>query len=187
MKVLMFSRQFPKEHPKAGKPTYFVEKILLGLYESKQISVSKCVELARGAGLNENHPMYYIDTLRGYDCSFLKHHTIRAGSRFKPGNTVSLRVWSDKPYRSKQIEFAQVEVKKTWGFNIHVVGDDLMWQVPGSGSGSFDTKSESLKIIASNDGLEIRDFIDWFTIHPKAKGQAFTGQIICWGNSINYQ
>lgn len=28
MKVLTFSRQFPKGHPKAGHPTWFVEKVL---------------------------------------------------------------------------------------------------------------------------------------------------------------
>lgn len=180
MKVLTFSRQFPKGHPKEGKPTFFIEQTLN-------------VVLPRGVNgivnRNDINPtiLPLINDFVLLDGEQSKHHTIRVGNRFKPGDMVSLRVWSDKPYRSKQIEFAQVEVKRTWSFNIHIVGDDLIWQVPGSGSGSFDTKSESLKIIAFNDGLEIRDFIDWFTIHPKAKGQAFTGQIICWGNSINYQ
>lgn len=181
MKILTFSRQFPKGHPKAGKPTYFVEKILLGLYESKQISVSKCVELARGAGLNENHPMYYIDTLRGYDCSFLKHHTIRAGNRFKPGDMVSLRVWSDKPYRSKQIEFAQVEVKKTWKVEINVQQTSPVILI-NSKLLTYDCG----RILAENDGLTIADFISWFNIHPKKKQHVFTGQIISWSSQISY-
>ena len=179
MKVLTFSRHFPKGHPKAGQPTFFIEQTLN-------------VVLPRGengiVNRNDINPaiLPLINDFVLLAGEHRKHHTIRASNRFKPGDMASLRVWSGLPYRSKQIEFAQVEVKKTWGFNIHIVGDDLMWQVPGSGSGSFDTKSESLKIIASNDGLEIRDFIDWFTIHPKAIGQAFTGQIITWSPNINY-
>lgn len=163
----MCSRHFPKGHPREGESTYFVEKILRGIHELRD-EIKTIMDFEVWANCTP------------------KHHTIRAGNRFKPGDMASLRVWSRLPYRSKQIEFAQVEVKKTWGFNIHVVDDDLVWQVPGSGSGSFDTKSESLQIIASNDGLEIRDFIDWFIIHPKAKRQAFTGQIISWSPGINY-
>jgi hypothetical protein len=187
MKVLTFSRYYPAGHPKKGRPTGFVEKILYDLVERKVYSRSKAVEMARATGIDEHHPMYYIDTFHQYGCSMSKGHTIRVGNRWKVGDMASLRVWSGYPYRSKQIEFAQVEIKKVWQFNIHVVGDELIWQVPGSGSGSFDTISESLKIIASNDGLEIRDFIDWFAFHPKVKGQAFAGQILCWSDKINYQ
>jgi hypothetical protein len=79
-----------------------------------------------------------------------------------------------------------VEVKKVWLFNIHVVGDDLIWQIPGIGSGAFDTKSRGLEIISNNDGLGIRDFIDWFVIHPKAKERVFAGQVICWSETIEY-
>lgn len=183
MKVLTCARHFPKGHPKEGKPTYFVEKIWNGFRDPSCALPDNFIPWTDNYSLLLSGEQY----LNAMTVREIKHHTIRAGSRFKPGDMVSLRVWADKPYRSKQIEFAQVEVKKVWGFNIHVVGDDLMWQVPGSGSGSFDTKSESLKIIATNDGLEIRDFIDWFIIHPKAKGQAFTGQIITWSNEINYQ
>lgn len=183
MKVLTFSRHYPKGHPKTGQPTYFVEKVWKSIWDSYKGANNPLYPWWEQ--YDEAFPMKY-DIKENIHQHQPKHHTIRAGARFKPGDMASLRVWSDKPYRSKQIEFAQVEVKKVWNFNIHVVGDDLVWQVPGSGSGSFDTKSESLKIIASNDGLEIRDFLDWFTIHPKVKGQAFTGQIICWNGDIEY-
>lgn len=185
MKYIMCSRHFQKGHPKAGEQTHFVEKILLGLLQAEEITIGRCIELARQV-FDKDHPMCSYNAIRAYDCQPFKGHTIRPGSRFKPGDMASLRVWSGAPYRSKQIEFAQVEVKNVWSFNIHVVDDDLVWQVPGFGSGSFDTKSGGLQIIASHDGLEIRDFIDWFNIHPKAKGQAFTGQIIFWNESINY-
>lgn len=32
-----------------------------------------------------------------------KHHTIRAGNRFKTGDYFSPRVWSGSPYNSKQL------------------------------------------------------------------------------------
>jgi hypothetical protein len=179
MKVLTFSRHFPTGHPKAGQPTYFIEQILN-------------VTLPRGENgiINRDNInpaiLPLINDFILLDGATRKHHTIRAGSRFKPGDMASLRVWSDKPYRSKQIEFAQVEVKKVWPFNIHVVGDGLIWQIPGIGSGAFDTQSNGLKIISENDGLEVRDFLDWFVIHPKAKDKVFAGQIICWSDAIEY-
>ena len=175
MKVLTFSRQFPKGHPKEGKPTFFIEQTLNAV-------------LPRGVNgiVNRNDinpailPLINDFVLLAGEQS--KHHTIRAGSRFKPGDMASLRVWSDKPYRSKQIEFAQVEVKKTWQVEIYT--GELIFEV------RIDEMSQSLEgqeIVAKNDGLELIDFVNWFKIHPKAKkGICFTGQIICWSNEINY-
>lgn len=183
MKVLTFSRHFPKGHPKVGQPTYFAEKIWNSFRNS---SYSLPPHIAKYTGQYPFKEDEYLQACQRIKTIGSKFHTIRAGNRFSPGDMASLRVWSDKPYRSKQIEFAQVEVKKVWQFNIHVVGDELIWQIPGTGSGEFTTLSLGLAIIAGNDGLDIRDFIDWFTIHPKYKGDVFTGQIICWDDSIEY-
>lgn len=186
MKVLTFSRQFPKGHPKAGRPTWFVEKIWKSIWDAHE------------GGNNPLHPWWekYDEAFplwkKGFNVNENihvhqpKHHTIRAGSRFKPGDMASLRVWTGLPRRSKQIEFAQVEVKKTWPVNIHIVGKELLWQLPGIGTGGFDTLSEGLNIISQNDGMEVQDFIDWFAIHPKKQEQKFTGQIICWNETIEY-
>jgi hypothetical protein len=95
----------------------------------------------------------------------------------------SLRVWSDKPYRSKQIEFAQVQVKKVWPVEIWT-GDRMSIgfpDIPGS-----QMRLLPLCEVAENDGLDCRDFEAWFNIHPKKKRQIFTGQIICWSDSIEY-
>lgn len=35
-KVITFSRQFPSYHPKAGQPTYFVEKVLRSVCEDME-------------------------------------------------------------------------------------------------------------------------------------------------------
>jgi len=164
MKVLTFSRHFPKGHPKAGQPTYFVEKVFASL----------------------DNPNPDPLAIPGFiwaqyeDCKLPKGHTIRSGSRWKAGDMASLRVWSDKPYRSKQLEFAQVEVKKVWG--IEIVISHTWW--------SFRINDKfycgNVEAIAKNDGLELQDFIDWFTIHPKSIDREFKGQIICWSNDINY-
>lgn len=176
MKVLTFSRTFPKGHPKAGAQTYFVEKIWNSFRNS-----SYCLpyDMAKFA---ENYPFKgdeYLQACQRIKTIGSKHHTIRNGHRFKPGDMVSLRVWSDKPYRSPQIEFAQVEVKKTWDIKIAI--GHTWW------SFHIDNKLiNDVEPIAINDGLTIDDFIEWFTIHPKSIGKEFNGQIICWNENIEY-
>lgn len=185
MKALTFSRHFPKGHPKAGQPTLFVEKI----WNSLNVTVRDQEFYWDGEEdvkrFNKHLPYALI-------CNFLasiksrngigsKPHTIRAGSRFKPGDMASLRVWSDKPYRSKQIEFAQVEVKKVWSVEIYAT--EFIFELKVNGVA---LDKEGQELVANNDGLSLIDFYNWFNIHPKKKQQVFTGQIICWNESINY-
>lgn len=183
MKVITFSRIFPKGHPKEGQPTHFVEKIWKSLWDEY-----------RGS----NSPLYPYwqrydaifpfkgDVLENIHQHQPKHHTIRAGSRLKTSDMVSLRVWSDKPYRSKQVEFAQVEVKNVWPFGLHQVGNEILWKLPGVGSGAMNSLSKGLEIIATNDGLSVDDFISWFAIYHKKSGERFEGQIISWSDKIEY-
>jgi len=76
-----------------------------------------------------------------------KVHTIRAtAGNKKTGDTVSLRQWEGKPYASKQVEFAQCEIKIT-----PIVITPLILQM-------------DLERIADFDGFDhTKDFIDWFT------------------------
>jgi hypothetical protein len=173
MKVLTCSRHFPKDHPKAGQRTWFVEKIYKSIWDAHKGST------------NPLHPFW-----EQYDQAFPvtgdfnenihqhqpKHHTIRAGSRWKVGDMISLRVWSDKPYRSKQIEFAQVEVKKVWTIEI----SEFWW------INDCIQEHEQVRTLAENDGLSYEDFVALFKIHPKKKDETFTGQIICWSDAIEY-
>jgi hypothetical protein len=175
MRVLTFSRHFPAGHPKKGQPTDFVEKILLGLLHSEEITTGRCIELARSV-FDKDHPLCSYNAIRGYVCCPLKFHTIRSGSRWKAGDMASLRVWSDKPYRSKQIEFAQVEIVKVWEIEI-----SEFWFI-NDGILEYNQVVE----LAKNDGLEYADFVNWFNIHPKQKDNVFKGQIICWSPTINY-
>lgn len=162
MKVLTFSRHFPKGHPNAGAQTHFVEKI----WACPEVCILNG-DILKIALLNlQRHEYLYTP----------KGHTIRAGSRYKPGDMVSLRVWSGRPYCSKQIEFAQVEVKKTWDIEI-----SEFWFINGC-----IMEHDQVMELAKNDGLAYDDFIAWFKIHPNKKGDVFRGQIICWSESIEY-
>lgn len=163
MKYIMCSRHFPKGHPKAGQPTHLVEKI-----EACLADIIPGWEMSKTFTLHEWEPYY--------NCTMPKCHTIRAGKRFKPGETVSLRVWSGAPYRSKQIEFAQVEVKKAWDIEINE-----FWFINGD-----ILEQDKVVELANNDGLAYDDFINWFNIHPKKADDVFRGQIICWSDSIEY-
>lgn len=151
--IRTFSRHFPKGHPRQDEPTYFVEKFYNSLYAPNNL-----MDYPVGLEINES--------IREQ-----KHHTIRAGHHINVGDTISFRVWSDKPYRSKQIVIApDVEIKKTWNFEIyhrHNSKADLSFRF------------ENIPVVAKNDGLELIDFMHWFT-------KPFDGQIICWNSNINY-
>lgn len=154
-KVITFSKTFPAYHPKAGQPTYFIEKISEGLIYTDPY------------GTNFNPKIQP------------KYHTIRAGNRWKVGDKFSPRVWSDKPYNSKQVIIApNIEIKKVWNIEIEMPirklsvtnEEGLWWQ--------YD-KGNAIQEIITNDGLLYEDFWEWF---PKT----FKGQIICWNENINY-
>ncbi len=157
-RVMTFSRVFPSYHPKAGEPTYFVEKI----WES----------------IKMKDPDYISQFIWGdwLDQKFEpKHHTIRAGHRWKVGDKFSPRVRSGKPYQSKQIIIApDIEVKKVWNIRI----DYIVHWIDSSGR-MFAIDDDEL---AKNDGLGIQDFVDWFD----TRNGPFIGQIICWNDSIEY-
>lgn len=175
MKVRTLSRVYPSYHPKAGQPTQFVEKIHWGMAPAihAQFGTGSDMIHELNKHLPEKIVQDFIDTLDD-DSDFrdiIKHHTIRAGHHFNPGDWFSPRVWSGAPYNSKQIIIAPpIQVKKTWDFvNAH----------PGFiFNGRAVVKSEMTEL-ALNDGLSVDDLIEWFN-------KPFDGQVICWNPSINY-
>lgn len=166
-RVITFLRTFPSYHPKAGQPTHFVEKIWnsiteLGLPHFKNKDFS-------------DDFMWSILPLSNYGC---KYHTIRAGNRWKVGDKFSPRVWSGKPYNSKQIIIApDIEIKNIWIFEV----------TPLDGIQMPEAKAiTTVTDLAKNDGLELRDFYDWFQIKGHKCKKPFVGQVICWNENINY-
>lgn len=177
-KVLTISRTYPNYHPRAGELTHFVEKIMASLADSSN---------SRNGYWKMNKDFIDYDWCAYYNCRLPKGHTIRAGHRFKAGDMISLRVWSNDvnpksgrsgPYHSKQIIIApDIEVKKTWDFELH--GGKAFFKVDGL---LDEITDEQLEIIARNDGLSLDDFGSWFSDFS-IEGEY---QIICWDEKINY-
>lgn len=176
---MTFSRTFPSYHPKAGQPTFFVEKFINSMFELKI------------KGYDDLHFDY--DLAESFDNLGSKHHTIRAGHRFKVGDKFSPRVWGNDvnpksgrrgAYHSKQIIIApDVEVKQIF--------DVCIWRGDGVYVGlSVNNEAKQLlvnSVVSRNDGLELKDFEDWFCLEPKfKKTNWFDGQIICWNENVNY-
>lgn len=179
-RIITFSRQYPSYHPKRGQSTYFVEMIQNSLCS---------MNLPMYDGIDP--PLSFLDSLTKQNVGY-KHHTIRAGHRWKSGDWFKPVVWGTDinpksgrsgPYHSKQITFApDIHVQKTWDIDIH--GTD--WYLDGRHEYTTGW-SISKEAIAGNDGLSFIDFCDWFTLSPDfKKKQEFFGQIICWNENINY-
>lgn len=175
MKVITFSRVFPAYHPKKGQPTYFVEKIWKSFginphFPSPSLSIhnqSLPYSLIKSVGETLDCPNFFNP----------KHHTIRAGNRWKVGDKFSPRVWSGKPYQSKQIIIApDIEVKKVWDLKVSNKGFFI--------NGNF-CNVDIMDSIIKNDGLSVDDFYDWFEKHIKDSKESNL-QIICWNNEVDY-
>ncbi|MFN8296764.1 MAG: hypothetical protein U0T69_11245 [Chitinophagales bacterium] len=191
-RVITFSRTYPSYHPKKGQPTYFIEKILSSFRATVCFTPNTPTHFYPNPDdlyeLNKDKPYLiiseFIKQIGNYSDKYEpKHHTIRSGHRFKAGDKFSPRVWSGKPYNSKQIIIApDVEVVKTWYFQIQ--NDRFFIE---SEKDQSCREITDISLIAKNDGLEIIDFKNWFFLSPKfKKNKSFDGQIICWNNKIEY-
>lgn len=153
-RVIIFSRVFPYYHPKAGEPTYFVEKLWQSIGQCFFDQVPGCV-------LGNFEP---------------KHHTIRSGKRWKAGDKFSPRIWSGKPYTSKQIIIApNIEIKKVWDIEMDENGIFAI-------NGKYVDDNETL---AQNDGLTEIELFHWF-MPDYHNPKTFNGQIICWSDDVEY-
>ena len=171
MKVITFSRTFPAYHPKAGQPTYFVEAIWKALDK---------LELADNR-LDQFINDYYdkVEVINSYYETKSKHHTIRAGNRWKAGEYFSPRVWSGKPYHSPQIIIAiDIKIENVW--SIEIIRDAKDTAPRFCIDGKSLTIDEEIKL-AINDGLGLEDLRHWFN-----KVGTTQGQIICWNKNIQY-
>ena len=166
--VLTVSRYFPKTHKRAGEPTHFVEKLLVGQYD-------------------KNKDFYLQDTQADFDreiffeCRNPKFHTIRTNvelwqkriSEIQKGNAIlSIRYWSGKPYNSKQVEICQLD--KNSGIGIELL-DLSVFKELGMCFINYNeltfsgAKNVNLKELAKNDGLSLEDFEEWFKKYDFSK------------------
>lgn len=126
--VLMVSQFFPVSHHKAGEKTGFVENVSC-LFSMKNTKVH---------------------TIRSnYDLWKDRIEQINRGE-----GLLSIRYWSGKPYRSKQIEIVALDSVGIEKINISLC-DNLAFIEDGK-------RVVDLYPISRNDGLSYWDFIDWF-------------------------
>jgi hypothetical protein len=151
--VVLLSKTFSPQHPKAGQETNFREKLLCG------IGCPDCsMEKERG-GIS----CYYCN--RG---KLKKIHTCRSNYEYwkkkidrlkAEGGVLSIRQWSGKPYRSPQdiivdIPASEIDVQKL-GFGREPDYERIHCTF-------VDGKIANFIQIAHNDGLSANDFEAWF-------------------------
>jgi|688.fasta_scaffold523709_2 hypothetical protein len=153
--VLTVSRTFPTTHARAGEPTHFLEKIIsaIGGYEN---------QLGKATGANKISPK--IHTIRAnYNLWKKRMDDVQAGKA-----VISLRYWSEKPYNSKQIEFARLDKDSGCGVQeIYFKYECVLYPRV-----SIDKPVLNLELLAQNDGLSKEDFKEWFKSYDLSKPMA---------------
>lgn len=189
-RILTFSRTFPAYHPRNGQPTFFVEAILIQLgidYTSLNYFIWLCEN-------NKEIGEPFLDSFYNSLSHNIepKSHTIRNHAKpLKAGEFINPKCWAGKPYNKTkegywQIKFApDIEVKKTWNFEIEIDDDYTCFLVNKKPfcemNSKMTTNTGQLDYLAKNDGLNSLDLLYWFK-HPLP----YKGNIICWNENINY-
>lgn len=129
--VLTVSKRFPKTHEKAGRSTGFVENISL-------LFTNGCEK---------------IHTIRSnYDLWQKRAKEINEGKA-----VLSIRYWSEMPYRSKQVEICRLER----------IGVEKLEQPDNFVFAPIEGKPIDWEVVAKNDGLSFEDFCNWFKSRQK--------------------
>lgn len=143
---LTLSKVFPATHPRAGEQTEFESAFNAGQDTPKRDTFSK----------------------------YIKRHTIRANYEFwrkrfekigKGEACLSIRQWTGKPYRSKQVELARLTREDGIGIQeLHIVKEKLnsrpIWL--GYVDGNLQEGNLFFPLLAGNDGLLLDDWKEWF-------------------------
>lgn len=144
----MLSEFFPSGHPKAGKPTYFTDKI-----------ARAGVSLLDGTMHQQfSAPTYKYHTIRGnYNYWEKCFKEIYAGNA-----CLSLRQWAGIPYRSKHIELARLTMEDGIGIQ-KLTFKDCFWHADRLCSPIIDgVPIDDYTQLAANDGLGAGDWMAWF-------------------------
>lgn len=184
-KVITFSTVFPDYHPKAGMPTLFAQKILNGLVDMNNESFEKIMRFLPGSEISKN--LYGNPAEMG-----TKYTTIRAGHRWKKGDTFSPRLWSARPYYSNQITIApDISITGVWDIEIEPIDKNCYIHIEGRQHSfaiankdfEFIMGTWNLERLAGNDGLSVEELFYWLKIDKQIP---FKGQIISWNANIKY-
>jgi hypothetical protein len=180
-RVIPLSRYFLSGHPRRGQPTYFVEQFLSSIGQPFNRQRYALEVQCLNPWMTEEQVVAFVESLQNIPKDIHKHHTVRAGCRWKKGDMFSPRAWSGKPYASKQIIIWQdTPVVDTFSFKSgYGFGHGLIF-IDGK-----EVDIDFLREVATNDGLAFEDFWDWIIAPTELKD--FDGQIICWNKNINYE
>ena len=183
---------FPAYHPSAGHKTFFVEKVwsACGYQTGSMLVALNCDRIkSLDSKLTLSHVMDFYEDISAtvFKTCIPKLHTIREGHKVKVGDTIDFFVWSGLPYRTPQIVVTpKIEVKKVWDFDFKLVHGNSRWYINGTCISDSNPRGTwfnagILEEIAKNDGLDLSEMLEWFQ-YPKP----FSGQIICWADSVKY-
>ncbi|MBR6262715.1 MAG: hypothetical protein IKR05_05805 [Prevotella sp.] len=131
--VIMLSEIFPKGHPREGQPTGFKYKIERAIRQE-----------------NYPPPLIKLHTIRGNWETWEK----RFKEIYKGDACLSLQVWEEKPYRSKQIEIARLTAEDGIGLQ--------KFENYCKVDGYYMTLQE----IAENDGLFLDEWESFIENYP---------------------
>lgn len=150
--VITISKTFPKWHCCQGKETMFRQLLENGLV------CGNCSKLRRSLCKTcDNVLMRKIHTIRGnYEMWKKRFEEIENNKA-----CLSVREWSGKPYRSKQVEI--VRLTKDDGIGLQKLR--FAYESPGIPRLEYQNGAErdiSSKKLANNDGLSVSDWIEWF-------------------------
>jgi hypothetical protein len=146
--VVLLSKTFFSQHPKAGKPTYFKEKVLARQMTVKRPTLNIKLTVPDGSEIKERK----IHTCRA-NYEYWKEKIDRLKAE---GGVLGIRQWSGKPYRSPQETIINISAE-TVGVQKLTIEYGKQKFIP-----SVDNKIIHLPELAANDGLDTYDFIDWF-------------------------
>ena len=157
---IAISRTFPAKHPRAGEPTFFKQKIEMGLG-----NVTERLYIGEGVTALLNMPKFH--TIRAnYPLWKRRIDEVNAGEA-----VLVLYEWQGKPYRSKTLEILRfdkdsgIDVQKVViGFQDDIVSVEIVE--------NHKSNYYSVSKLAENDGLSLEDFRAWFKGYDRSKPMA---------------
>lgn len=136
--VITLSQVFPVTHKRAGERTGFKEKFFNGL--DKERDDGKLHTIRANYGLWRKR---FNEIEEGKAC-------------------LSVRQWSGKPYRSKQVELTRLTREDSIGIQEVMLKN-------GDAYFPFEGRHYTISSIAKNDGLSFADWLEWFKSYDLSK------------------
>jgi len=137
--VITLSQVFPVTHSRKGEPTGFKDKFL--------------------AAIKQDGEWWKLHTIRAnYELWKKRFEKIEKGEA-----CLSIRQWSGKPYRSKQVEIARLTREDGIGLQeLRIVSEKYKGRGIMLGYVDGEQKSDFFHTLSKNDGLSFKDWFEWF-------------------------